>query len=151
MKVIIGLGNPEPEFSGTRHNVGKEVLNIYADKIGESWEFNKKVNAWIIKKSDYVLAKPSEYMNDVGHAVRKLIDYFDLNLGDILIIYDELDMIAGEYKISPSGSKIHNGLLSIAQCLGDKSVDRGNLFLKVGVREASIESSVQKKGRTPSK
>ena len=47
MKLIIGLGNPEPEFSGTRHNVGKEVLNIYADKIGESWEFNKKVNAWI--------------------------------------------------------------------------------------------------------
>jgi len=95
-----------------------------------------------------ILARPLCYMNEVGSVAAKLVKYYDVDLKNLLIIYDELDLPVGEYKLSfDKGSHIHNGILSIQNHL------KSNKFwhLRVGVRNEKIPQSVQKTGRDPSK
>jgi peptidyl-tRNA hydrolase, PTH1 family len=147
MKLIVGLGNPEPDYSWTRHNIGKEVINIYNHSIlnGISWEVHK-LGSLFIKIDNYFLLKPVGYMNEIGKHIMEFKDYFKINEEDVLAVYDELDLVVGNYKINlGKGSRIHNGLRSLAQFVLPENI----WHLRVGVRDPQIEMSVQKTGRDP--
>lgn len=151
MKLIFGLGNPEPEYTNTRHNIGKDILNYYVNKkySEPKWKNKTDWNSDIIEIGDESLAiKPTTYMNDSGHAISKVSNYYKVDPLDILVIYDELDLVVGEYKLGHGkGSRIHNGIVSIKQNLNSENF----WHLRVGVRDEKIEGSVQKTGRDPSK
>ena len=151
MKLIFGLGNPEPEYTNTRHNVGKEILNKYInEKFPEpKWKNKPEWNAEYIELSNEALAiKPTTFMNKSGSTISKVAHYYKVDSSDILIIYDELDLVVGEYKIGHAkGSRIHNGIVSIKQNLSSENF----WHLRIGVRDKHIEGSVQKTGRDPSK
>ena len=151
MKILIGLGNPEAEYKNSRHNIGKEFLNILQQELEmPSWDNIKSLNAEISKDKDkqIILVKPNAYMNDSGGVVAKVLKHFDLEAKDIILIYDELDLLAGEYKLSfQKHSKIHNGVNSVIDVLGQDDF----WFLRLGVRDASIPFSVQQAGRDPAK
>lgn len=151
MKLIFGLGNPEPEYSNTRHNIGKDVLNAYAEECLSDpiWKYKPAWKARYLDLSDHnMLIKPAIYMNESGEAISKIANFYKVEPYDILIIYDELDLTVGEYKLAQGkGSKIHNGIASINQELGKENY----WHLRIGVREEGIPGSVQKTGRDPAK
>ena len=151
MKILIGLGNPESEYKNSRHNIGKEFLNILQSELEmPTWDNNKSLNAEISKDNEkgIILVKPNVYMNDSGSVALKVLKYFDLEAKDIVLIYDELDLFAGEYKFNfQKHSKIHNGVNSVIDVLGQDDF----WFLRIGVRDESIPFSVQQAGRDPAK
>ncbi len=134
MKLIVGLGNPDLCYKKTRHNLGFMIIDNYLGEI----KWNKKFNALIYRykdeNSDILFMKPQEYMNNSGNSIRKIVDYYKINIEDILIIYDDLDLEIGKYKVkSNSSSGGHNGIKSIISSLGTESFAR----LKVGINNNS--------------
>jgi peptidyl-tRNA hydrolase, PTH1 family len=116
MKLIVGLGNPGLEYEKTRHNVGFEVVNRSGVL---SWKKSEKLEAEVAKIDDLILAKPMTFMNNSGRAVRKLVDFYKLDMSDLWVIHDDLDIPLGEYKIQMGvGPKIHNGVVSVEESLG---------------------------------
>ena len=130
MKLIVGLGNPENKFQLTKHNFGFWIL----DKLVEQRSLKYKVG-----KGDYLLAKdgeniflkPTTYVNNSGIAVKQLMNYYDnISINDIIIIYDDIDLILGNIKFRPSGlDGGHNGIKSIIYHLQSDIWDR----LKIGI------------------
>ncbi|MEI6690796.1 MAG: aminoacyl-tRNA hydrolase [bacterium] len=120
MKLIVGLGNPGEKYAKNRHNAGFVVVSTLAFKLEmDKWEVDNKANSLISKNSTLVLAKPSTFMNDSGHAVSQIANFYKIKSDDIYIIYDDLDIALGEYKIQhDKGPKVHNGLSSVRECLG---------------------------------
>ena len=133
MKLIVGLGNPGKEYDNTRHNIGFNVLNRYLDKNNlklEKEKFNGKYTKTIINSEDVIFLEPQTYMNLSGDCVRKIIDFYKINIDDILIIQDDLDMEVGRIKLKEnSTSGGHNGIKDIEEKLGTNSIKR----LKVGI------------------
>lgn len=116
MKLIVGLGNPENQYDGTRHNIGFMCINEYGR--GKNIVFKKKFNGYSgefsYKGEKIILLKPDTYMNNSGEAVRKYMDFYKVNLNDVIIIYDDLDMEFGKVRIKKkSSSGGHNGVKSI--------------------------------------
>jgi peptidyl-tRNA hydrolase, PTH1 family len=130
MKLIVGLGNPGPEYEGTRHNVGWRVVEalqqammndkfIHANQAaGAKFQFHSKFQAELLKIDDLVLMKPKTYMNRSGEAVLKVVTYYQIVTDNIWVAHDDLDINLGEYKISQRGPKIHNGVNSVEEALG---------------------------------
>ena len=123
MKLIVGLGNPGEEYQNTRHNAGFMAIDNYID----GSNFKKKDNYMIVEKvingEKVLFVKPLTYMNDSGQAVRKVMDYYKINLEDILIIYDDMDFNVGTIKIKASGSSGgHNGIKSIIKCFESNNI-----------------------------
>ena len=119
MYLIVGLGNPGEEYNKSRHNAGFLFIDRLAGK--DVFSLDKKQEALILNKGKYILVKPQTFMNDSGRAVRKIMDYYKLDIDKLVIVHDDLDIAFGEYKIQKEkGPKIHNGLKSIEQCLGRK-------------------------------
>ena len=117
MKLIVGLGNPGDEYSKTRHNAGFLCAEKFAK--GGSFSFDKKQEAEVLVLKDCLLVKPQTFMNDSGRAVRKIMDYFKIEIENVVVIHDDLDIAFGEYKIQKEkGPKVHNGVKSVEQCLG---------------------------------
>lgn len=143
MKAIIGLGNPEDVFEGTRHNVGFAVVDRLASKFSlANFTSQSRVQAQISKSQKYILAKPTTYMNNSGIAVRSILDYYKIETPSTYIILDDLDLELGNYKIQfATGPHGHNGLLSIYQHLGTKNF----WHVRVGVdgRSGARSSSPQ--------
>lgn len=133
MKLIIGLGNPGREYSGTRHNVGFAVLGAFARRHGIN--FNKrscrsKIGEGRLGDIPVALAKPQTYMNLSGEAVSALLRRYRLKPDDIIIVYDDLDLPVGRIRMRTDGSAGgHNGLKSIIAALGTNKF----LRLKVGI------------------
>lgn len=123
MKAIIGLGNPEPPYAGTRHNSGATLAEQLCGFLGLSeWSIQKKVQAFITKNSDFLVGKPALYMNESGLAVRAVLDYYQIPANNLFLIFDDLDIEFGKYKIQyAKGPKDHNGLLSVYQHLGTQN------------------------------
>ncbi len=122
MKIIIGLGNPGEKYQGTRHNLGFMVIDEYAKKhlaVGFSFNVDKKIKAEIIKLDHVWLVKPQTFMNNSGLSVKALVDYYHINLDDLIIVYDELDLPLGQIKIRLGGAGAgHHGVESIIKSLG---------------------------------
>ena len=146
MKLVVGLGNPGPEYAGTRHNVGFDVVDAFAERMG--WvgkgDFNRRAKSAFdglvidgmlslhetggVEK--VVLLKPMTYMNVSGRSVRAAVDFFKLAPPEVLVIVDELALPCGAIRLRPDGSDGgHNGLKSIKQMLGTDQYPR----LRIGV------------------
>ena len=133
MKLIVGLGNPGREYEKTRHNIGFMTIDKYADKLGVSItkdKFNGLYGETTISGEKVILLKPQAYINLSGEVIRKYVDFFKINVEDILIIHDDLDLAVGTYKIKQKGSSGgHNGLKNIELHLGTQEYKR----IKVGI------------------
>ncbi|NMB57320.1 aminoacyl-tRNA hydrolase [Candidatus Beckwithbacteria bacterium] len=118
MKVLVGLGNPEEKFHYNRHNVGFLFLDFVASKNQENhFNLNKKCQALILQKPDYLLVKPQTFMNSSGLAVAKILKFANLTSKNLILIHDDLDLPFGDYKISPKGPRVHNGVNSVTAYL----------------------------------
>ena len=101
MKLIVGLGNPGKEYENTRHNIGFMAIDNYV-KLHSLGEFKEKFNGIYLKyqlgDEQVILLKPLSFMNLSGDVVRRYVDYFKIDINDILIIHDDLDMPVGKLK-----------------------------------------------------
>lgn len=133
MYIIIGLGNPGREYAGTRHNIGYMVLDNIAAKInlsGGREGFRSVYLETRIGTERVVLAKPTTYMNNSGFAARDLMNWYKCEPHEMLVIYDDIDLPAGDIRIREKGSAgTHNGMRSIIYQLGFDDFPR----IRVGV------------------
>ena len=133
MKLIVGLGNPGRKYEGTRHNVGFEALDLVARRHHMEWEgaprgIDALSATWRIGGG--ILAKPLTFMNNSGQAVVGLLQFFKIEVADLLVIVDEVQLETGRLRARPSGSAGgHNGLKSIIASLGTDAFPR----LRIGV------------------
>lgn len=134
MKLIVGLGNPGSEYIKTRHNIGFSLLDYIALEKGYEFRLHKKFNAYIsetiVDGEKVVIVKPLSFMNLSGIVVSKCLDYFNIDVKDMLVIHDDLDMEFGKIRIvydSTSGG--HNGIKNIIDNVGTKEFTR----LKIGI------------------
>lgn len=123
--LVIGLGNPGPQYETTRHNVGFLVADVLADRIGGRFSSHKKSGADVVTgrlvDSPIVLGKPRSYMNLSGRAVAGLARFYSIPVENIVVIHDELDLDFGTVRLKCGGGEGgHNGLRSISQSLGTK-------------------------------
>lgn len=130
MKLIAGLGNIGDKYCFTRHNTGFMVLDKWALDEGFSFKEDKKLKSFIAKKGDIIFVKPTTFMNLSGEAVRAVMDYYKIDVKDVLIIYDDISLDLGKIRFRANGSDGgHNGIKSIIQHIGTKNFDR----LKIGI------------------
>ena len=135
MKLIIGLGNPGAKYHNTRHNLGFRAVDVLARET--EWQDNKKFHALMaeinINGEKILLAKPQTFMNESGQAARAIIDFYKIPLSNILVIYDDIDLLIGDTRLrAEGGSGGHNGMASIIEHLGTEAVAR----FRLGVAEA---------------
>jgi peptidyl-tRNA hydrolase, PTH1 family len=131
MKLIAGLGNPGQKYHGTRHNVGFDVLDRLAARHGLAWE-SAPAEAVLAKwrGRGAMLAKPLTFMNLSGRAVGDLLRFFKIELGDLLVVVDDINLDVGRLRARPGGSAGgHNGLKSLIELLGTDEFAR----LRIGV------------------
>nr|WP_255731558.1 aminoacyl-tRNA hydrolase [Solibacillus sp. MA9] len=133
VKLIIGLGNPGKPYEHTRHNIGFDVIDELANRwnapLNQS-KFNGMYASVHRPEGKVILLKPLTYMNLSGESVRPLMDYFDIDIEDIIVIYDDLDLETGKLRLRAKGSAGgHNGIKSLIQHLGTQEFNR----IRVGV------------------
>ena len=138
MKLIVGLGNPGKLYINNRHNVGFKCLDLFAREQGISLNQRKgrsQSGMGEVAGEKVVLAKPKTFMNLSGEAVSALVHRYRLSPGDILVVYDDLDLPLGKIRIREKGSSGgHKGLKSIIAHLGTQDFPR----IRVGI--APLES-----------
>ena len=134
MKLIVGLGNPGNSYQNTRHNLGFDFLDTYLKykNIKDSW--SKKFDGVFIETKingeKVFFLKPMTFMNLSGNSVRKIMDYYHIDVSDILVVVDDLDLMIGNFKLKANGSCAgHNGLRNIETNLGTNQYKR----LKIGI------------------
>jgi PTH1 family peptidyl-tRNA hydrolase len=126
--LVVGLGNPGPEYSGNRHNVGFDVVEALASRVGGRFK-SHKARADVIEGrlagQRVVLAKPRSYMNESGGPVSSLRDFFKVPLERLVVVHDELDLpYAGLRLKLGGGDNGHNGLKSLRRSLGSGEFNR---------------------------
>ena len=138
MKMIVGLGNPGKDYKDTRHNVGFIVLDEFLGNISWKEKFNAMYYIDNIDGEKVIFVKPLTFMNLSGDAVVQFVNYYDIDLGNILVIHDDLDLPFGKYKLKTNSSAGgHNGIKSIISRLGSQEFAR----LKVGIsHDRSIDT-----------
>ena len=133
MYIIIGLGNPEEEYSKTRHNMGFNAINKIAEQYGLKINKNKFQGLYesaIIEGQKVILIKPQTYMNLSGECVKQFVDFYKIQKEEILVIYDDMDIEPGKIKIRKKGGPGgHNGMKSIIKMLGTEELSR----IRVGI------------------
>lgn len=117
MKLIVGLGNPGKEYEKTRHNTGFFILDAFAKKYGVEFT-KKKANGLLaevtIQGEKVILCKPQSYMNLSGEVVKPILDFYKIDVSDLLVISDDLDQEVGHIRLRSHGSAGgHNGLKNI--------------------------------------
>jgi len=126
--LIVGLGNPTHEYTGTRHNIGFRCVEALAEKHGMTFDKKQKkakVANGQIEGYKVLLAKPQTYMNLSGEAVKGLADFYKIPASNIMVIFDDLDLPAGTLRIRQSGgSSGQKGMKSIIQHLGTQDFPR---------------------------
>jgi PTH1 family peptidyl-tRNA hydrolase len=131
--LVVGLGNPGPEYLATRHNAGALVADILADRVGGRFKAHKAradVVEGRIGHDRVVLAKPRSYMNESGGPVAGLLSFFKVPLEQLVVVHDELDLPYGSIRLKlGGGDNGHNGLKALRRSLGS-----GEFFrVRVGI------------------
>ncbi len=120
--LVVGLGNPGPEYAETRHNAGFMVIDLLAENLRVSYwkeQAGAKVAVTRLGDDELVLAKPQTFMNISGKAVAKLMDAYEAGLADVVIVHDDLDLPEGSVRVKRGGGHGgHNGLRSLTEQLG---------------------------------
>lgn len=133
MKLVVGLGNPGLNYENTRHNVGfrmiDKIINKYNIDLSKK-KFDGLYGEANINGEKIMFLKPQRYMNLSGTVIREFINYFKIDISDILIIYDDLDTEVGKIRLRYKGSSGgHNGLKDIEKNLNTKNYNR----IKIGI------------------
>src|SRR6266545_5710556 len=152
MKLVVGLGNPGPRYQGTRHNVGFDAVDLLAKRHGLEWAAAPRGAEALIanwRMGGTVVAKPLTFMNLSGAAVVPLLQFYKIEIADMLVIVDEVQLETGRIRVRPSGSAGgHNGLKSIIGSLGTDAFPR----LRIGVgRGDARRTQVRPSSRRASK
>ena len=134
MKLIVGLGNIGEKYTFTRHNVGFMLADSIAINNNLTFKENSRLKCFMTNlkdgDNDFLIIKPTTFMNLSGEAVRTVMDYYKIPVEDIIIIYDDLSLNLGKIRFRANGSDGgHNGIKSIIQHLGTKNIAR----LKIGI------------------
>src|SRR5882757_9865804 len=128
MRLIVGLGNPDPEYQWTPHNLGFMAVDELANRSGirvERPEGKALVGRGKIAGEEVVLAKPQTFMNLSGISVRELLGKYELGPEDLLVMFDERDLPAGMIRIGERGSPgTHNGAKSVTSSVGTQEFAR---------------------------
>ncbi len=131
--LFVGLGNPGKEYEHTRHNIGFDFIDKFADSFGEDIDKNGFHGMYTKIKyfdKDIILFKPFTYMNNSGVAIKEIKDYFKIDINNIVIIHDDMDFNPGIIRLKESGSSAgHNGIKSIINYLGTEKFKR----LRIGI------------------
>jgi PTH1 family peptidyl-tRNA hydrolase len=134
MKLIVGLGNPGADYERSRHNIGWLVVDAFARKFRidvTRHEKNAMTGGGRVAGGAVTVAKPLTYMNLSGDAVRLLVNAYLDSPGDLMVVYDDIDLPLGKLRIRPSGSSgTHNGMRSVVASLATEQFPR----LRCGVR-----------------
>ncbi len=132
-KLIIGLGNPGRAYNGNRHNIGFACLGHFARRQGirlDKRQCLARIGAGKVAGGKVVLARPQTYMNSSGRSVSRLAQKFNISPGEIIVIYDDLDLPLGSIRIRRgSGSGGHKGIASVIAELGSRDFVR----IRVGI------------------
>ena len=134
MKLVVGLGNPGAEYNNTRHNTGFMFVDKYLESKFDDISWKNKFNGLYYKcnidNESVIFLKPLCFMNLSGTVIKNFVDYFDIEISDILIVSDDLDLEFGNFKLRDRGSSGgHNGLKSIESSLNTADYKR----LKIGI------------------
>lgn len=148
MKLVVGLGNPGKEYEETRHNMGFMAIDKFAlhhNILINKNKFDGLYAELNINNEKVILLKPMKYINLSGEVIKKYVDFYKINIDDILIISDDLDIPFGKIKIKLKGSSGgHNGLKNIESHLKTKEYRR----IKIGIsndKEINTKDYVLKK------
>lgn len=141
MICAVGLGNIGEIYDDTRHNTGFKVLDIFKED-NDFPDYKKAKNFLYSKKNifnnDVVLVKPTTFVNLSGRAILELINYYHINAEDLLVIYDDMDILPGDIKLKMKGESAgHNGIKSIISALGSETFNR----IKVGIGRAKEDAN----------
>lgn len=124
-KLVVGLGNPGRKYKNSKHNIGFMAIDHYAKNKQLKIKKKTTMNGEIAEFGDLILLKPLTYMNLSGISVRKVVDYYHIDINDILIIYDDVDLPFSKLRLRyQGGAGGHNGMKSIIDYLGSKSFNR---------------------------
>ena len=142
MYLIVGLGNPEEEYSKTRHNMGFNTIN----KISQQYNIEVKQNKFqalygsgMIEKEKVILLKPQTYMNLSGEAIKEARDFYNVKPEEIIVIYDDIDIEKGKIKLRKKGGPgSHNGMKSVVQELSTTDFIR----IRVGIGQPEFKSDM---------
>ena len=140
--LVVGLGNPGPDYVGSRHNLGVEVLDVLSERHGGSFRLSKPERARLtdVRVGDLrmALAFPQTFMNNSGESVAPLLKRFDLDPSQLVVVHDELDLEPGRIKVKVGGGLAgHNGLRSIKAHLHTDDFIR----LRIGVGKPPNKSN----------
>jgi PTH1 family peptidyl-tRNA hydrolase len=148
LRLVIGLGNPGPKYSGTRHNVGFMALERLAAAAGSSFRNQARLQGLLAEvgsgEQRLRLLMPQTFMNESGRAIRAALDWFGLQPQELLVVVDDMDLPLGKLRVRASGSAGgHNGLRSTISHLGTQEFPR----LRIGIG-APADNPVERKART---
>jgi len=130
--VVVGLGNPGPEYRDTRHNIGQRVVESLARQLKKA--FHPEAGAHVARASwrgdSLYLVKPQSFMNVTGPAVRRVLHALGADPEDVVLVYDDIDMQLGKVRTRLKGSAGgHNGVKSVLETLGTEGIRR----VKIGI------------------
>tara|TARA_B100000945_G_C20375529_1_gene594347 strand:- start:494 stop:1105 length:612 start_codon:yes stop_codon:yes gene_type:complete len=133
-KFIIGLGNPGKRYSNTRHNIGFQFIEKFSDKYNSHLTLKTKIRSFYsefyIDENKYRLFMPNTFMNNSGDAIRAIVDWYGIEINQLLIIIDDIDLPFGKIRMKlHGGSGGHNGLKSIINKLNTDQFTR----IRIGI------------------
>lgn len=135
MYLIVGLGNPETDYSRTRHNMGFDVVNKIAEKFDikvNKTKFKGLYGTGSINGEKVVLLKPQTFMNLSGESVQEFVNFYKIENKYLIVVYDDIDTNPGKIRIRKSGGPgTHNGMKSVVNCLNSADFTR----VRVGIGE----------------
>ena len=143
-KLIVGLGNPGKEHAHTRHNIGFDVLDSFAEKNNfEHWQKSTKFKGLVSENrlgdTRVILLKPQTFMNLSGEAAQNIVNFYKIILSDVAVVYDDLSIPYGQIRTRVGGQSAgHNGVKSVIQYLG-----AGFGRIKLGIKNKQYVSSDQ--------
>jgi len=132
MKLIVGLGNPGKKYAFTKHNMGFMAIDAYSNVHQITMTYDKKFQGEIYTTPEYILLKPFTFMNLSGDSLHLVMDYYNIQVEDVLVIYDDLAIPFGTIRIREKGSAGgHNGIKSIISHLHTQTFKRVRLGIEM--------------------
>lgn len=141
--LIIGLGNPGLKYKRTRHNMGFMVIDFLSEKLSVKVKKSRcraLTGETVYNGRKIILAKPQTYMNNSGEAARQLLDYYNLSLENLIVVYDDMDVDLGKVRIrKKGGSGTHNGMKSLLYHIQDENFIR----IRVGISPGGERDAIR--------
>jgi PTH1 family peptidyl-tRNA hydrolase len=139
MKLFVGLGNPGRTYQSTRHNIGFMFVDAVVSGLKGSWKLDKKLKGQIaivdVAGEKHIFLKPMTFMNLSGEAVVATLNFYKIDITNLIVIYDDLDLSVGQVKIKPKGSSGgHKGMASIIKLTGSQEFPR----IRIGIDKSPI-------------